>query len=109
VPRPRCGRAWPETLTILRLGVPPALARTLRPTSLVESMIGVCREHSRNVKRWRDGQMALRWCAAGMLEADHQFRRVSGCFRLPKLRAALEAHFMGNADVMHRDQSISAA
>jgi hypothetical protein len=34
--------------------------------------------------------MALRWCAAGMLEADHQFRRVNGHLRLPKLRAASE-------------------
>jgi hypothetical protein len=63
-----------ETLTILRLGVPPTLARTLRSTNPVESMIEICREHSKNVKRWRDGTMALRWCAAGMLEADHQFR-----------------------------------
>jgi transposase-like protein len=55
-----------ETLTVLRLGVPPTLARTLRSTNAVESMIGICRDHSRNVKRWRDGQMALRWCAAGI-------------------------------------------
>jgi transposase-like protein len=82
-----------ETLTILRLGVPPTLARTLRSTNPVESMIEICREHSKNVKRWRDGTMALRWCAAGMLEADHQFRRVNGHLHLPKLRAALEAHF----------------
>jgi hypothetical protein len=34
-------------------------------------MIEICREHSRNVKRWRDGTMALRWCAAGMPEAGH--------------------------------------
>ena len=40
--------------------------------------------------------MALRWCAAGMLGADHQFRRVNGHLHLPKLRAALEAHFTGN-------------
>jgi putative transposase len=98
-----------ETLTILHLGVPPTLARTLRSTNPIESMIEICREHSRNVKRWRDGTMALRWCAAGMLEADHQFRRVNGHLHLPKLRAALEAHFMGNADAMHRDQNISAA
>jgi hypothetical protein len=32
--------------------------------------------------------MALRRCAAGMLEADHQFRRVNGHLHLPKLRAA---------------------
>jgi putative transposase len=82
-----------ETLTIVRLGVPPTLARTLRSTNPVESMIEICREHSKNVKRWRDGTMALRWCAAGMLEADHQFRRVNGHLHLPKLRAALEAHF----------------
>ena len=58
-----------ETLTILRLEVPPTLARTLHSTNPVESMIEICREHSKNVKRWRGGTMALRWCAAGMLEA----------------------------------------
>ena len=42
-----------ETLTVLRLGVPPTLARTLRSTNAVESMISISREHSRNVKRWR--------------------------------------------------------
>ena len=61
-----------ETLMVLRLGVPPTLARTLRSTNAIESMILVCREHAGNVKRWRDGQMALRWCAAGMIEAGEQ-------------------------------------
>jgi putative transposase len=48
-----------ETLTIVRLGVPPTLARTLRSTNPIESMIEICREHAKNVKRWRDGTMAL--------------------------------------------------
>ena len=60
-----------ETLTILRLGVPPALARTLRSTRPVKSMIEICRDHTRNVKRWRDGTMGPCWCAAGMLKAGH--------------------------------------
>jgi transposase-like protein len=80
-----------ETLTVLRLGVPPTLARTLHSTNPIESMISICREHAGNVKRWQDGQMALRWCAAGMVEAAKQFRRVNGCLHLPALRAALEA------------------
>src|SRR5258708_4017102 len=63
-----------ETLTILRLGVPPTLARTLRSTNPIESMIEICREHSKKVKRWRDGTMA-------------QSRRVNGHLPLPKLRA----------------------
>jgi putative transposase len=80
-----------ETLTVLRLGVPPTLARTLRSTNTIESMIEICREHAGNVKRWQDGTMALRWCAAGMVEASKQFRRVNGYLHLPALRAALEA------------------
>ena len=98
-----------ETLTVLRLGVPPTLARTLRSTNCVESMISVCREHAANVKRWRDGQMALRWCAAGMVEAGKQFRRVNGHLHLPSLRAALEREVAEpvGPDV-HNDQ-VSAA
>ncbi|HSL07081.1 MAG TPA: IS256 family transposase, partial [Pseudonocardiaceae bacterium] len=65
-----------ETLTVLRLQVPPTLARTLRSTNVIESMISICRDHATNVKNWQDGHMALRWCAAGMLEASKQFRRV---------------------------------
>ncbi len=53
-------------------------------------MISICREHAGNVKRWRDGQMALRWCAAGMAEAGKQFRRIHGHLHLPTLRGALE-------------------
>ncbi len=82
-----------ETLTINRLGVPPTLARTLRSTNAIESMIEICRDHSANVKRWRDGQMALRWCAAGMAEAAKQFRRVNGHLHLPALRVTLDQHF----------------
>jgi hypothetical protein len=98
-----------ETLTILRLGVPPTLARTLRSTNPIESMIEICREHAKNVKRWRDGTMALRWCAAGMLEADHQFRRVNGHLHLPKLRAALEAHFTENVSPASQNEDKKVA
>ncbi len=91
-----------ETLSVLRLGVPPTLARTLRSTNAIESMISICREHSANVKRWRDGQMALRWCAAGMVEASKQFRRVNGHIHLPALREALEAHVAANVTAVPR-------
>ena len=98
-----------ETLTVLRLGVPPTLARTLRSTNAIESMISVCREHAANVKRWRDGQMALRWCAAGMIEAGKQFRRVNGHLHLPTLRAALERESAKPVGpVVHNDE-VSAA
>src|SRR6266542_1534551 len=93
-----------ETLTVLRLGVPPTLARTLHSTNPIESMIAICREHAGNVKRWQDGQMALRWCAAGMVEAGKQFRRVNGYLHLPALRVALEAEVAATVTPPREDQ-----
>src|ERR687887_381100 len=98
-----------ETLTVLRLGVPPTLARTLRSTNTIESMIEICREHAGNVKRWQDGTMALRWCAAGMVEAAKQFRRVNGYLHLPALRAALEAEVAGAVPPTCEGQEVEAA
>lgn len=97
-----------ETLTVSRLGVPPTLARTLRSTNAIESMIEICRDHSTNVKRWRDGQMALRWCAAGMGEAAKQFRRVNGHLHLAALRTALDAHAAGTATPICQDDEEAA-
>ena len=99
-----------ETLTVLRLDVPPTLARTLRSTNAIESMISIARDHARNVKRWRDGQMALRWCAAGMVEASKQFRRVNGHRHLPALRAALERHVaVETVPPQYNTEDVSAA
>jgi putative transposase len=78
-----------ETLTVLRLNLPPTLARTFRSTNAIESMISICRTHASNVKRWRDGTMALRWCAAGMAQAGKQFRRINGHLHLRSLRDTL--------------------
>jgi putative transposase len=41
-------------------------------------------------ERWQDGQMVLRWIAAGMGEAAKQFRRVNGHLHLPALPASLD-------------------
>jgi putative transposase len=97
-----------ETLTVLRLGLPPTLARTFRSTNAVESMISICRDHAGNVKRWRDGQMALRWCAAGMAEAGKQFRRVNGHLHLRSLRDTLERATQPVGATRH-DEEVQAA
>src|SRR6266849_6994497 len=82
-----------ETLTVTRLGLSPSLLRTFKSTNPVESMISVGRTVARNVKRWRDGKMVLRWTAAGLLEAEKQFRRVNGYRDMPILRRALAQHY----------------
>jgi putative transposase len=97
-----------ETLTVLRLNMPPTLARTFRSTNAIESMISICRDHARNVKHWRDGQMALRWCAAGMVEAGKQFRRVNGHLHLRTLRDTLERVTQPVGATRH-DETLNAA
>jgi len=79
-----------DTLTLTRLGIGGSLRRTLESTNPMESMIEIVRDHSRRVKRWESGEMALRWAAAGMLAAQAQFRRVQGYRELPILAAALK-------------------
>jgi len=75
----------------VKLGLPPSLLRTFKSTNPIDSMISVGRTVTGNVKRWRDGQMVLRWTAAGMLEAEKQFRRIAGYRDLHILKRALEA------------------
>lgn len=79
-----------ETLTVTRLGITGPLKRTLRTTNPCESMIRFVRHTSRNVTRWRNGEMCLRWTAAGMLYAERQFQRVTGYRDLANLAIALE-------------------
>lgn len=94
-----------ETLTVVRLGLPPMLRSTLRSTNAIESMIEICRDHSSNVKRWRDGDMAVRWCAAGMLEAATQFRRVKGHLHLRDLRTKLDERAGVTTSVYQDDEA----
>ena len=79
-----------ETLTVTRLGIRGALKRTLQSTNPCESMIETVRRTSRNVKRWQSGEMCLRWTAAGMLEAERQFRRIVGHTDLARLANSVE-------------------
>jgi putative transposase len=76
----------------MRLGITGQLAKTLCSTNPCESMIEIVRYTQRNVKRWQDGDMRKRWTAAGMLEAEQQFRRIIGYRDLAKLIIAIERH-----------------
>jgi putative transposase len=79
-----------ETLTLTRLGIGSKLKTTLASTNPCESMIECVRRSARNVKRWQSGDMCLRWTAAGMLEAERQFRRIIGHADLAKLALGVE-------------------
>ena len=78
-----------ETLTAQSLGVSGALYRTLRTTNPIENMNGSIAHFSHNVKRWKDGQMTLRWVASALSDASGRFRKLRGFRDLPALIAQL--------------------
>ena len=79
-----------ETVTLHRLGASERLRKTLGSTNPIESMIEIVRRIQRNVKSWQGGDMRKRWTAAGMLEAERQFRRIIGYADLGDLAVAVE-------------------
>ena len=81
-----------ETLTVMRLGLPEPLERVLSSTNLIENLFSRVREIGRRVRHWQSGTMVLRWTAAGVLEAERGFRKLTGYRAMPALVAALRAH-----------------
>ena len=67
----------------------PGLA--LASTNPIESCLPTVEKVARNVKRWREGEQALRWRAMGLLEAQKKFRRVNGYRELELLRRRLNS------------------
>lgn len=79
-----------ETFTVNTLGLPPTLMRCLCTTNIIENPNGIVRRTSRRVTRYRDANMALRWSAAGFLEAEKSFRKIQGIKDLWILKAELK-------------------
>lgn len=92
-----------ETLTVAKLDLPAALRSFLVTTNAIENLIGTSRRISRNVKRWRSGEMIVRWTAIGLAQAEKNFRCVRGYRYLPLLARALRH------DAVKIDQTEEAA
>jgi putative transposase len=98
-----------EMLTVNRLGLPAQLRRSLACTNSIENMMGTVRRVCRNVKRWRNAAMALRWTAAGMMEAAKGFRRLQAHKQLPILKAALAAHQSKHTNKQKLEEDLQVA
>jgi putative transposase len=78
-----------ETLTVLKLELPSRLRRFFATTNCIENLIATLRHVTRNVKRWRAGDMIHRWAGLGLLRAAARFRRIKHHHELPHLVRAL--------------------
>ncbi len=96
-----------EMFTVARLGIDGRLATTLVTSNPIDSMISIARTTNRNVTHWKDGEMVLRWTAAGMINAERSFRRVKGYKQMPQLVAALYRH--AHPDTTAATETVGAA
>lgn len=73
------------------LGITGSLYRTLRTTNPIENLNSSVVHYCRNVKRWGDGQMVLRWVASALSDAATRMRKLRGCSQMRSLLKALDS------------------
>jgi transposase-like protein len=78
-----------ETLTVKRFHLPSQLERTLSTTNAIENLMGGVRQHTRRVKKWKDGKMMLRWVGTSLEDSSKRFRRVLSARGIRDLARAL--------------------
>jgi hypothetical protein len=83
------------------------MGSSFKTTNLIESVTAQVEAKIHSVDRWRTSDQKLRWCAATLLVAEKQFRRVGGCEKLHLLQRALTPNI--NADAtsttcVHHDE-----
>lgn len=79
-----------ELFTINRLGLPASLRRCLGTTNVIESPNSGLRSRTGRVKRWRDGQMVVRWVGCALLNMEKRFKKIMGHQQLSILIARLD-------------------
>jgi transposase-like protein len=85
-----------QTLTVASLRLPDTLVRTLVTTNPVESPFQRIRSLTGRITRWT-GEMRIRWCITGLMEAEQRFKRISGAKHIDKLTIALDRLGMGSS------------
>lgn len=84
-----------DTLTLQGLGITGALYRTMRTTNPIENLNGSVAHYSRNVRRWKDASMIMRWVASALSDASTRFRKLRGFGEMKALLKALDQHAAG--------------
>ena len=79
-----------DTLTLQAMGITGSLYRTLRTTNPIENLNGSVAHYSRNVRRWKDASMIMRWVASALSDACGRFRKLRGFAEMKSLLKALD-------------------
>lgn len=76
-----------EMFTSNRLGLPHSLPRSFSSINVIVSTCNGTRRYTKNVSRWQDASMALRWAAASLIERESHFNKIAGFKLLGRLES----------------------
>ena len=84
--------AGDELLAVHELGAPSTLNTTLLNTNCIENPFRNVRAKTRRVSRWRtETNMASKWLAYALLEAERGFRKINHCKDMKQLAIILQS------------------
>jgi putative transposase len=96
-----------KTLTVHHLNVGELPRRTLSSSNPIEPCLSTGKRVTRNLKRRRGGDQALRWTATGLLKAEKKLRRVKRFRELEVLHRRLNPQCLCPRCQTHRERSAS--
>ena len=80
-----------ETLTVVKLGLPDLLRKSLLSTNPIESPFNVFRRITHRITNWKSSKtQASRWVASCLLHSEKSFRTIKGFKEIPILVKALQ-------------------
>jgi putative transposase len=78
--------ALDDTLTLHKLQAPKQLRDSLQTTNIIESWNYVAKDHTSQVKKWKNAEHVRRWLTIGMLEAERRSHKLKGFAHLKQLK-----------------------
>jgi transposase-like protein len=83
--------ALEDTLTLHKLKAPKQLRDSLQTTNIIESWNYIAKDHTKQVKNWKNANHVKRWLTVGMLEAERRSHKLKGFAHLKQLKENMHA------------------
>lgn len=84
--------AGEDLITVIKLGIPPLLRKTLSSTNAIESLLSIVRDHTDRVKNWKSDKnrtQVKRWIASTIQARRKRLNRLHGYKEVQSLIDAL--------------------
>lgn len=87
-----------ETLTVIKLGIPLLLRKTLHSTNPIETVFSQAKPNISRVKNWTGTDQISRWVASTSIRIEEKFRTIKGYKQIPLLKENMKTLYLASKD-----------